>query len=321
VRVYYCDVHTIDLPNGHSFPSGKYKMIREKLAADNFDLRIAPYAPIDLIKLVHSESYVDNFVAGKLSPATIRRIGFPWSEGLVRRTLTSLGGTLAATEDALSKGWGANLAGGTHHAFADEGTGYCVFNDLAVAIQWLRRDGRIRRAAIIDLDVHQGDGTARIFSTDPDVLTISLHCSTNFPLRKQESKIDIELQDGTEDSEYLAALDFVIPQMLSFRPDIILYQAGVDALHSDSLGHLSLTRAGLQERDRRVMHAARSHDIPLVITLGGGYSVPLELTAEAHANVYRAAWEIFGYAHEDNSKSREPFRERCEPLRRISRIA
>lgn len=294
MRVYYCDVHAIDLPNGHRFPSGKYKLIRDKLAADNFDLRIAPFASVDLIKLVHSERYVDDFIAGLLSPAAIRRIGFPWSEGLVRRTLTSLGGTLAAAEDALAQGWGANLAGGTHHAFVDEGAGYCVFNDLAVAIQWLRRDGRIRRAAVIDLDVHQGDGTAQIFSNDPDVLTISIHCRSNFPLRKQESKIDIELADGTEDSEYLACLDFVIPQALSFRPDIILYQAGVDGLRSDRLGHLSLTHAGLRERDRHVMHAARSYDIPLVITLGGGYSVPMELTAEAHANVYRTAWEIFG---------------------------
>jgi len=294
MRVYYCDVHAIDLPNGHRFPSGKYKLIREKLAADHFDLQLASLAPIDLIKLVHSERYVDDFLGGLLTPAEIRRIGFPWSEGLVRRTLTSLGGTLAAAEDALSRGWGANLAGGTHHAFADEGAGYCVFNDLAVAIQWLRRDGRIRRAAVIDLDVHQGDGTAQIFTADPDVLTVSLHCRSNFPLRKQESKIDIELQDGMEDSDYLAALDFVIPQAVSFRPDIILYQSGVDALHSDSLGHLSLTHAGLRERDRRVMLAARSHDIPLVITLGGGYSIPMELTAEAHANVYRTAWEVFG---------------------------
>jgi acetoin utilization deacetylase AcuC-like enzyme len=293
-HIHYCDVHTIDLPPGHRFPSGKYALIREKLASDGFDLQLAPFAPIDLIKLVHSEHYVDAFVAGMLSPSTIRRIGFPWSEGLVRRTLTSLGGTLAAVEDALSHGWGANLAGGTHHAFANEGAGYCVFNDLAVTIQWLRRDGRIQRAAVIDLDVHQGDGTAQIFSGDPDVMTVSLHCRSNFPLRKQESTIDIELADGTDDGEYLAALDFVLPQVLSFRPDIILYQSGVDGLHSDRLGHLSLTHRGLEERDRRVMHAARSHDVPLVITLGGGYSTPIDLTAEAHANVYRAAWEVFG---------------------------
>src|SRR5690349_13769467 len=189
VRVYYCDVHTIDLPVGHRFPSGKYELIRERLVGDGFTLQLAPLAPIDLVKLVHSERYVSEFLLGSLSPLTVRRIGFPWSEGLVRRTLTSLGGTLAAAEDALSEGWGANLAGGTHHAFADEGAGYCVFNDLAVAVQWLRRDGRIRRAAVVDLDVHQGDGTACIFSGDADVFTASIHCRSNFPMRKQQSSI------------------------------------------------------------------------------------------------------------------------------------
>jgi len=293
-HVYYCDVHTIDLPAGHCFPSGKYKLMRELLVADGFTLQLAPYAPIDLIKLVHFERYVTEFMSGSLSPWAVRRIGFPWSEGLVHRTLTSLGGTLAAAEDALSHGWGGNLAGGTHHAFANEGAGYCVFNDLAVAIQGLRRDGRIRRAAVVDLDVHQGDGTASIFSGDPDVFTISIHCRSNFPLRKQQSTIDLELLDGTSDDEYLAALDFVLPQVIAFQPDIILYQAGVDALYSDRLGHLALTYAGLKERDRRLMLAARSHDIPIVITLGGGYSLPLEVSAEAHANVYRTAREIFG---------------------------
>lgn len=268
-------------------------MIRERLTGDGFHLELAPFASIELIKLVHTESYVNDFLSGSLSPTAIRRIGFPWSEGLVRRSLTSLGGTLAAVEDAFACGWGANLAGGTHHAFAEEGAGYCVFNDLAVAIQWLRRDGKIRRAAVIDLDVHQGDGTARIFYGDRDVFTVSVHCRSNFPLRKQESTIDVELPAGTGDDEYLSALDFVLPQAMAFRPEIILYQSGVDALYSDRLGHLALTHAGLIERDRRVMLAARSYDIPFVITLGGGYSLPMELAAEAHANVYRMASQIF----------------------------
>lgn len=293
-QIYYCDVHAIDVPPGHRFPLGKYALMHETLAADGFDLQLAPFAPIDLIKLVHCERYVDDFLAGSLSASAIRRIGFPWSEGLVRRTLSSLGGTLAAAKGALLRGWGANLAGGTHHALVDEGAGYCVFNDLAVAIQWLRRDGCIRRAAVVDLDVHQGDGTAQIFSRDPEVMTVSLHCGSNFPLRKQESTIDVALADGTNDSEYLAALDFVLPNVLSFRPEIILYQAGVDGLFSDRLGHLALTAKGLCERDRRIMHAARSYDIPFVVTLGGGYSVPIDLTVEAHANVYRTAWEVFG---------------------------
>jgi acetoin utilization deacetylase AcuC-like enzyme len=292
--VYYCDVHSLDLPEGHHFPAGKYSLVRELLKADGFDLRLSAPAPTSLIELVHGSEYVCNFLSGTLSPAAVRRLGFPWSDGLVKRTLASLGGTLAAAENALLKGWGANLAGGTHHAFADYGSGYCVFNDLAVTISSMRRAGRIRRAAVVDCDVHQGDGTASIFFADSDVLTVSLHCRSNFPLRKQESKIDVELEDRTCDDQYLRALDFVLPQVLAFAPDIILYQSGVDGLQSDSLGHLALTHSGLIERDRRVMHAAKSHDIPLVITLGGGYSRPLELTAEAHANVYRTAWEVFG---------------------------
>lgn len=292
--VYYCDVNSLDLPEGHRFPAGKYSLTRELLKADGFDLQLSTLASPSLIELVHDSEYVSNFLTGTLSQAAIRRLGFPWSNGLVKRTLGSLGGTLAAADDALAKGWGANLAGGTHHAFPEYGAGYCVFNDLAVTIAALRRDGRIRRAAVLDCDVHQGDGTANIFFVDPDVLTVSLHCRSNFPLRKQESKIDVELKDGTRDVEYLTALDFVLPQILNFAPDLILYQSGVDGLHSDSLGHLALSHSGLIERDRRVMHAARSHDIPLVITLGGGYSRPLELTAEAHANVYRTGWEVFG---------------------------
>src|SRR5207237_9489762 len=146
-------------------------------------------------------SYVNDFLSGSLSPAAVRRIGFPWSEGLVRRTRTSVGGTLAAVEDAFERGWGANLAGGTHHAFADGGAGYCVFNDLAIAIQWLRRDGRIRRAAVIDLDVHQGDGTACIFSGDRDVFTVSIHCRSKFPLRKHESSINIQFAAGTREDK------------------------------------------------------------------------------------------------------------------------
>lgn len=292
--VYYCDVNSLDLPEGHRFPAGKYSLTRELLKADGFDLQLSTLASPSLIELVHDSEYVSNFLTGTLSQAAIRRLGFPWSNGLVKRTLGSLGGTLAAADDALAKGWGANLAGGTHHAFPEYGAGYCVFNDLAVTIAALRRDGRIRRAAVLDCDVHQGDGTANIFFADPDVLTVSLHCRSNFPLRKQESKIDVELEDGTRDVEYLTALDFVLPQILGFAPDLILYQSGVDGLHSDSLGHLALSHSGLIERDRRVMHAARSHDIPLVITLGGGYSRPLELTAEAHANVYRTGWEVFG---------------------------
>jgi acetoin utilization deacetylase AcuC-like enzyme len=293
-RLFYCDHHEIPLPPGHKFPITKYKLIRDLLGADGYyQFEPAPFAETAIVELAHDSYYVEQFLSGTLSESAIRRIGFPWSEGLVRRTLASVGGTLSAATDALDKGYGGNLAGGTHHAFRASGSGFCVFNDVAVAIHWLRSQNRIQRAAIVDLDVHQGDGTAEIFSADPDVLTLSVHCKSNFPFRKQQSNIDVELNDRIGDEEYLRALDVVLPQVIAFEPEIIFYQSGVDGLHSDALGRLALTHEGLKERDRRVMNAARSHRIPLVVTLGGGYSVPIQLTAEAHANTYRTAAEIF----------------------------
>ncbi|MCL5743887.1 MAG: histone deacetylase, partial [Acidobacteria bacterium] len=217
----------------------------------------------------------------------MRRIGFPWSEGLVRRTLASVGGTLAAARDALASGFGGNLAGGTHHAFPGEGAGFCVFNDIAVAIRCLRK-----RAAVVDLDVHQGDGTAVIFRNDPDVLTLSVQARNNFPFRRQRSKIDVDLADGTGDGQYLEALARVLPAAFEFRPEIVFYQSGVDALAEDRLGRLSLTHEGLKQRDSMVMESCRQNGVPLVITLGGGYAQPIELTVEAHANTFRAAAAI-----------------------------
>jgi len=293
-RLFYCDHYAIPLPAGHKFPMTKYRMLRDLLAEDGrFRFEAAPFAEPGVIELAHDAAYVREFLNGSLASAALRRIGFPWSEALVKRTLASVGGTLSATCDAFDSGWGGNLAGGTHHAFRAEGAGFCVFNDIAVAIQWLRAKQRIQRAAVIDLDVHQGDGTAQIFEADPSVLTLSMHAKSNFPFRKQRSKIDIEFDDGTADPEYLSALDGVLPRVFAFRPDIVFYQSGVDALASDMLGRLALTHAGLKERDRRVLAAASANGIPTVITLGGGYSRPIELTAQAHANTFRTAWEIF----------------------------
>jgi acetoin utilization deacetylase AcuC-like enzyme len=293
-RLFYCDNHEIPLPPGHKFPITKYQLIRNLLEADGvFELCPAPFAERKTIELAHDPQYVDEVFRGALPEAAIRRIGFPWSEGLVRRTLASVGGTLSATQDALQSGWGGNLAGGTHHAFRAAGSGFCVFNDFAIAIHWLRSQGKLTRAAIVDLDVHQGDGTAEIFSADSEVLTASMHCKSNFPFRKQQSSIDIDLRDATTDEEYLNELDMLVPQIFTFEPQIIFYQSGVDGLRSDSIGRLALSHEGLKERDRRVVSAAKCHSIPLVITLGGGYSVPIELTAEAHANTYRTAAEIF----------------------------
>jgi acetoin utilization deacetylase AcuC-like enzyme len=270
----------------------KYRLLRDRIAAGGFwQLESAAPASVETIKLAHDPEYVDHFVRGTLAPAAMRRIGFPWSEGLVKRTLASAGGTLAATRDALDTGFGGTLAGGTHHAFRNQGSGFCVFNDVAVAIYSLRAEGRASRAAVVDLDVHQGDGTAHFFEHDPDVLTISVHGKNNFPFHKQRSRFDVELADQTGDEEYLRALDSVLPRVAEFHPEIVFYLSGVDALASDVLGRLALTPEGLQRRDRRVIGLCRR--FPLVITLGGGYSKPIELTAEAHANTFRVAAEIY----------------------------
>jgi acetoin utilization deacetylase AcuC-like enzyme len=243
----------------------------------------APLADPSLIRLAHDAAYVAGILDGTVDPRIMRRIGFPWSPQLVSRTLASVGGTLAATADALATGFGGNLAGGTHHAFAAEGSGFCVFNDLAVAI---RAHGL--RAAVIDLDVHQGDGTASIFANDDEVLTFSMHGENNFPFRKQCSRIDIALPDGTGNDEYLARLAAALPLVRDFSPAAVFYQSGVDALAGDRLGRLALTHAGLEERDRIVFRFAREHGFPIVVTLGGGYSEPIERTVEAHANTFRA---------------------------------
>ena len=273
----------------------KYRLLRERLEADGFwKFETAAPLPVEVVALAHDPDYVAQFVDGTLPASTMRRIGFPWSPGLVTRTLASAGGTLAATDDAIRTGFGGTLAGGTHHAFRSEGSGFCVFNDVAIAIHKLRKDGRAHRVAVVDLDVHQGDGTAHFFEKDPDVLTISLHGAKNFPFRKQQSKLDVELADGTGNEEYLAALDSVLPRVLEFAPEIVFYLSGVDALASDVLGRLSLTLEGLKARDRRVIGLCDSHRLPLVITLGGGYSKPIELTAEAHANTFRIAAEKYG---------------------------
>ncbi len=283
MKLFYCDRHQISLPPGHRFPIRKYSLLRARLAATpGFDFEPAPFATRAAIERVHDPGYVEAFLSGTLTPQVMRRIGFPWSEGLVARTLASVGGTLAATEDALRSGVAGTLAGGTHHAFPSEGSGFCVFNDIAVSIR-----AHSLRSAVVDLDVHQGDGTALIFENDPDVLTLSMHGAHNFPFRKQRSKIDVALPDGTEDDEYLAALTPALEQVAEFQPEIVFYQSGVDALATDKLGRLALTPQGLQARDRMVFRKFRN--LPIIVTLGGGYSDPIEPTVEAHANTF---WEL-----------------------------
>ena len=289
-RLFYCDHHEIPLPPGHRFPARKYRMLRDLLSASGgFEFVAAAEADPQLIALAHDPGYVEAFLNGTLEAAAVRRLGFPWSAGLVHRTLASVGGTLAATEEALDAGWGGALAGGTHHAFPGYGSGFCVFNDFAVAIGWLRRRELATRAAVIDLDVHQGDGTAAFFEQDSDVLTLSLHGANNFPFRKQRSTIDVTFADGTGDDEWLTALRAALPQVIAFSPEIVFYQSGVDGLREDKLGRLALTLAGLKQRDQLVFETIQRMGVPVVVTLGGGYSEPIECTVEAHAQTFLIA--------------------------------
>jgi len=293
-RIFSTDQYQITLPEGHKFPVSKYGILRDLIQKEGlFQLEQAAPAQAEIVSLAHEPAYVAGFIAGSLSAPAMRRIGLPWSQVLVQRAFASVGGTISASLQAMEHGWGATLGGGTHHAFRSEGAGFCVFNDIAVAIQFLRQRGLIRRAAVIDLDVHQGDGTAEIFKDDPDVFTLSMHGESNFPFRKKQSRLDVPLPDGVEDEEYLHRLDEVLPAAFGSRPDIVFYQSGVDPLASDSLGRLSLTPQGLIERDRMVFKAARRFAAPFVLTSGGGYSHPIELSAHAHASTYRTAWDMF----------------------------
>lgn len=298
MRIYYSDHYTIPLPEGHRFPMRKYRMIREALLArgiiDEGMLADAPLASLDDVRLAHDPAYVDHVVRGTLDRLAIRRIGFPWSEALVQRSLATVGGCLASARSALCDGVSGNLAGGTHHALCGAGEGYCVFNDIAVSIRRLMADGAIRTAAIIDLDVHQGNGNSDILGDDPAVTILSVHGAKNYPFHRVPSTIDVDLADGTEDEAYLAVVDHYVPIVLDRVPDIVFYQCGVDPLVSDALGRLSVSAAGLMERDRRVLRACHDRGIPVMLALGGGYAVPIEDTIEAQCNTYRVVRSIFG---------------------------
>jgi acetoin utilization deacetylase AcuC-like enzyme len=294
LRLFFCDHYRFELPPEHKFPVSKYRKLRMELSGDDaFDLQPADLADATDLVRVHSPNYVQQFIDGTIDAAAMRRIGFPWSKDLVNRSLASVGGTLQATSQALASGFSGTLAGGTHHAFRHEGSGFCVFNDIAVAIEWARSKQGLKRALIVDLDVHQGDGTAAIFQGDPDVFTLSLHGERNFPFRKQQSVLDVPLPDGTGDQAYIEALRPVLQKAQVFRPEIVFYQAGVDALASDRLGRLSLTPEGLASRDNMVYEFVSRLDVPLVQTLGGGYSEPIERTVEAHAQSFRIAAQHF----------------------------
>ena len=290
MRLFHCDDVEIPLPPGHRFPHTKYALLRQALLA-GLVVRpemLSPSPPVswDDLALVHAATYLGSVRTGALDESERRRIGFPWSPALVERSRRSVGGTLAAAAWAMEHHRGANLAGGTHHAFVDHGEGYCVFNDVAVSFRVLQRANPGLRGAVVDLDVHQGNGTASIFEGDPSMFTLSLHGRRNFPVRKQRSSLDVELEDGCDDATYLAALDRALPRVLQFDPDIAYYLAGADILAGDSLGRLSVSMEGAAERDRRVLDALESRRIPVVMVMGGGYARPIERSVSVHVASY-----------------------------------
>ncbi len=296
LHAWYSDHFPLPLPAGHPFPLAKYGALRELLVAggvlDAAHVHPSDIAPEEWLALVHSAEYIARVGRGELGPSERLRLGLPWSEALLARARAALYGTVMAARAALVHGIAGNLAGGTHHAYRDRAEGYCVFNDLAVAIEWLRAEGRIARPFVADLDVHQGNGTAAIFEHDETTFTFSMHGEANYPNPKERSSLDVPLARGCDDATYLAALDAHLPAALArHRPDIVFYQAGVDGLAEDRFGRLALTHAGLIERDRRVFQWCEARGLPIVIALGGGYGRPLEATIAAHANVWRVARE------------------------------
>src|SRR5580765_2974712 len=299
MQAFYADQFVLPLPPGHRFPMSKYRLLREQLEGMP-GLQLCPALPASdgELALAHTPAYLGAVTNGTLGAAQQREIGFPWSEAMVERARRSVGATIAAARSALASGVAANLAGGTHHARADKGGGYCVFNDAAVAArlmqaEWHRRHTQLLRIAIVDLDVHQGDGSASIFADDPSVFTLSLHGAKNFPFRKALSDLDVDLPDGCGDEAYLRALDAALAALWRHHeqapPGLIFYLAGADPHEGDRLGRLKLTTAGLAERDRRVLAAVGERRIPVALSMAGGYGRVVEDTVQIQLGTIRAA--------------------------------
>jgi acetoin utilization deacetylase AcuC-like enzyme len=301
MQIYYSDLFVLPLPPGHRFPMHKYRLLREAVEADLPLARLmpAPAASEGELALAHAPDYVEAVLQGWLSARQQREIGFPWSPQMAERARRSVGATIAAARAALADGVSGNLAGGTHHAATDGGSGFCVFNDVAVAArlmqaEWHRQHHRqLLRVAVIDLDVHQGNGTAAIFAHDPSVYTLSMHGQNNFPFRKVASDHDIDLPDGCIDAPYLQALDGALEQLWRHHahhpPGLVFYIAGADPHEGDRLGRLKISAAGLAERDRRVLQWLRQRGVPVAICMGGGYGKVIEDTVAVQLQTWREA--------------------------------
>ncbi|MFO8175069.1 MAG: histone deacetylase [Longimicrobiales bacterium] len=299
MKLFYCDHFVLPLPQGHRFPMAKYALLRNRVAEGGLgrdgDLVVPDAAGDEELGTVHAAAYLERVTTGTLSLQEIRRIGFPWSPELVERSRRSVGGTLAASRAALEEGVAMNLSGGTHHAFPDRGEGFCVFNDVAVAARVMQREGRVRRVVILDLDVHQGNGTAFIFRDDPGVYTFSLHGANNYPFRKESSNLDMKLPDGAKDELYLAAAAQGTEKALeTAEADLALYLAGADPFRGDRLGRLGVSKEGLEVRDRMVLEACRKRGIPVAVVLSGGYAPVIEDTVDIHLATARIAAAFHG---------------------------
>jgi acetoin utilization deacetylase AcuC-like enzyme len=294
MKVFYSDHFVLPLPEGHRFPMKKYSMLRERVEQDGIcgpgELHI-PHAVTDKeILRAHDAGYLKKVVSGTLTDKAMRRIGFPWSTRMVERSRRASGGTLEACRSALEEGLAANLAGGTHHAFADRGEGFCVLNDSAIAARALRAEGLVERVVVLDTDVHQGNGTASILQGDPYVFTFSIHGAQNYPFRKEESDLDVPLPDGADDGAFTAALSEALDQVLDHASwDLAIFLAGADPFEGDKLGRLSVSKEGLAERDRMVLERCRELGIPVAVTMAGGYAPAVEDTVDIHFQTIKKA--------------------------------
>jgi acetoin utilization deacetylase AcuC-like enzyme len=298
VKIFFADTHLQTLPLGHRFPMSKYELLKSRVGQEmSFVELICSHAVSEgELALVHLPSYIDQVFSGTLPLAQQKEIGFPWSLGMVERARCSTGATIQAARQALKEGISGNLAGGTHHAYADKGGGFCVFNDVAVAARLLqtehhRSSNEPFKVLILDLDVHQGNGTAKIFCDDATVFTVSLHGAKNFPFRKELSDLDVELPDGTQDDVYLAHLAQALETVQTrFKADFVFYLAGADPYKGDRLGRLSLSMDGLRLRDKQVFHWAQDRGIPLAFVMAGGYGHDMQETAQIQMNTFKQAY-------------------------------
>ncbi|MDG2616182.1 histone deacetylase [Thermoleptolyngbya sichuanensis XZ-Cy5] len=295
--VYHSD-YVAPLPDSHRFPMEKFRRLSELLVADGVahpsQFHTPELPPVDWLELVHTPDYVQQYRTGTLDARAQRRIGLPWSPALANRTCIAVGGTVLTAKLALERGLACNTAGGTHHAFPSFGSGFCIFNDMAIATRVLQHLGLVKKVLIVDLDVHQGDGTAVIFQDDPSVFTFSMHCEVNFPGTKQQSDLDVPLPEGMEDDNYLRTLADYLPDLLSqVRPDLVLFDAGVDTHVGDRLGKLALTDSGLYRREMQVLSTCAAQGYPVACVIGGGYADDFNALVYRHSLVHRAASEVF----------------------------